>query len=1574
MKARLLFLLCVFALQAIPALAQDYLKRVKPWLFPFDLLEAREVKQPPQPALFRNGRHFEDKRMPQLANASPALSESQSFSDSVQALWVRHYISGHNYGADGASAMSVDAAGNVYVTGYSYGSGTSKDYVTIKYNAAGIEQWVARYNGPGYDDDEAFALVVDAVGNAYVTGYSLDSGTSRDYATIKYNASGVEQWVARYNGPGNDDDEAFALVVDAVGNVYVTGYSLGSGTSRDYATIKYNASGTQQWVARYNGPGDGDDRATALAIDAAGNVYVTGYSYGSGTSRDDYATIKYNASGTQQWIARYNGPGNNLDRATALAVDTIGNVYATGSSYNLFTSYDYATIKYNAAGTQQWVARYNGPRNNFDHATALAMDAAGNIYVTGSSNALDITDDYATIKYDSSGVEQWVARYNGPGNHNDYAFALAVDAAGNTYVTGSSHGSFTSSDYATIKYNVAGIQQWEARYNGPVNGFDEAVACAVDTAGNIYVAGSSYGSSTFYDYASIKYNAAGIQQWETRYNGPGYGDDQATALAVDGGGNIYVTGSSYGSSTSSDYATIKYNAAGIQQWEARYNGPGNYLDVATALAVDAVGDIYVTGSSHSTSPDYTTIKYNASGIEQWVARYTGPGYSDQAEAIAVDSAGNVYVTGSSEVVGIRVYATIKYNASGIQQWVARYNGPGNNDNQAFALAVDATGNAYVTGFSSGSGTFNDYATIKYNASGVQQWVGRYNGPGNNDDKAFALAVGAAGNVYVTGSSFGSGTSSDYATIKYNASGVQQWVGRYNGLVNQVDQATALAMDQAGNVYVTGYSYGPDSPGDYATIKYDASGVEQWVARYNGPGYGSDEANALAVDASGNVYVTGYSYGSGTSNDYATIKYNASGIELWVARYYGAGISDNRAVALALDVTSNVYVTGSTNYAEKQNVYTTIKYPQSASLLKASTEHVTNVTATSVTLNGRVNPNELSMAVRFEYGTTRGYGDTIMASPGIVTGTNDAFVSANLSHLTLNTTYHFRVFGTYEGGLIEGEDQTFQTLTCAAASVIDHTQLPSPSAENSKITLTAEVLAVCDIESVVLKYRRAGDVDFLIAEKSDSLGSFNWTIPASAVTFRGVEYYITARFPSGTDQQLPAKGVFSIPIAITQGLSREKAQPHGSEQNAYRLISMPLALDDSSATRLLQDDLGPYDNKKWRLFALQPRDTTYTEYSESLQIEPGKAYFLIVKDAGKVLDTGVGTSIRTDRKFAIPLYPKWNFIGNPFSFAIPLSKLSLKSPRDRILRYHEGTWRDPFIRNLTHIQPFEGYAIFNISPNIDTLFIDPQITPAPGGLRKEFSATFAEKTLWSIRMLAQCQEASDEDNIAAIVSDAASNWDEMDQPEPPPIGEYVSVYFPHSEWKALAKTYCLDARPELHEGEVWEFEVKTNIRDKVNLTFNGIESVPPEFEVWLADDALHITQNLREKSVYTIAGTQHPKRLRLVVGKSDFINQKLAEAQLIPTQYELSQNFPNPFNPVTTIRYGLPRPERVSLRVYNLLGEEVAALVNDEAKTAGYHAAIWDGRNKNGQHVASGVYVYRLRAGSFVKTQKMALVK
>jgi hypothetical protein len=186
--------------------------------------------------------------------------------------------------------------------------------------------------------------------------------------------------------------------------------------------------------------------------------------------------------------------------------------------------------------------------------------------------------------------------------------------------------------------------------------------------------------------------------------------------------------------------------------------------------------------------------------------------------------------------------------------------------------VDSLGNIYVTGASEGTGTYSDYATIKYLATGDTAWVRRYNGPGDSADEASDLVIDNSGNIYVTGGSTGNLSQQDYATIKYHPNGDTAWGRRYNGPGNGDDVALAMTLDNSGNLYVTGQSYGSGTYMDYATLKYYPDGSTAWVERYNGPMNYWDDAYAVAVDSSGKVYVTGESYGIGTGLDYATIKY------------------------------------------------------------------------------------------------------------------------------------------------------------------------------------------------------------------------------------------------------------------------------------------------------------------------------------------------------------------------------------------------------------------------------------------------------------------------------------------------------------------------------------------------------------------------------------------------------------------------------------------------------------------------------------------------------------------------------
>jgi hypothetical protein len=423
-----------------------------------------------------------------------------------------------------------------------------------------------------------------------------------------------------------------------------------------------------------------------------------------------------------QWVTRWTSTGSNPDRVRNMVTDPAGNVYVTGSGFGAVSgNFDYITVKYNNAGVQQWVADYNGTGNALDEARAVAVDASGNVYVTGWSAGPASNYNIVTVKYDMNGNQQWVNIFDGTNAGNDEPWAMQLDNSGNIYVTGDTDsGGSGGENFVLIQINNAGVQQWVKTYTGPGNNIDIAYAIAVDPAtGNSYITGASQGTGTGFDYATLKYNNAGIQQWVKRFNGPVSLDDIPHDLKIDAAGNVYVTGESAVSTTNLtdfQYSTLKYDNLGNQLWNSVKNGTATEHDVADALVVDGVGNVYVTGKmvNLNTAEDLTTIKYNALGAQQWMSTYDGSMNYDEGKDIAVDANGYIYITGYSySAASNDDYVTMKMDSLGVRQWLTKYNGPGNNSDQAIKIALDAGANAYITGTSRGSGTNDDFATIKY---------------------------------------------------------------------------------------------------------------------------------------------------------------------------------------------------------------------------------------------------------------------------------------------------------------------------------------------------------------------------------------------------------------------------------------------------------------------------------------------------------------------------------------------------------------------------------------------------------------------------------------------------------------------------------------------------------------------------------------------------------------------------------------------------------------------------------------------------------------------------------------------
>ena len=295
------------------------------------------------------------------------------------------------------------------------------------------------------------------------------------------------------------------------------------------------------------------------------------------------------------------------------------------------------------------------------------------------------------------------------------------------------------------------------------------------------------------------------------------GSDLARDITSDNNGNVYVTGYIYGdldgntSAGSDDLFTAKYDSSGVKQFA------NNGLEMGREIVTDSSGNIYVLGGY----VDSFIIKYNSSGAKQWTQQL---GSNDFAYGIATDNNGNIYVTGGTSGsldgntnAGGNDLFVIKYDSSGVKQWTQQLGGVSSYES-GIGIATDGSGNVYIgSSFQGGAlhsvadSTFK-FFVFKYNNSGVMQWVQQYRS--NDDLEMFDITTDSSGNVYVMGNgsldgntSDGpvAGFNSDIFVIKYDSFGLKQWTKQMG--FSSYEEPTGITMDSSGNIYVTGGTYG-----------------------------------------------------------------------------------------------------------------------------------------------------------------------------------------------------------------------------------------------------------------------------------------------------------------------------------------------------------------------------------------------------------------------------------------------------------------------------------------------------------------------------------------------------------------------------------------------------------------------------------------------------------------------------------------------------------------------------------------------------------------------------------------------
>jgi len=841
---------------------------------------------------------------------------------------MRNHASGLLRSQDYGFAVEAVRDGGCVVAGISDRGKATWELVTLRYDEFGAVLWTNRIEGVAPISGCTVGLELDSASNVYVTMPVLD-GYSVSFLTVHYSAGGGELWRSTSAAQSGSEDSPQSITLDRRGGTFVAGTTTLPDGSRGIFVVKYDGSGDEEWATAVSRADLSDILVNDILSDQRGNAIVLAGAVDNDGLPAVYL-VKFDPSGTQLWSSLESRPFGQSEWPAAMIADSLGNAYVACTTCDDSPPWALSLIKYDSAGGRLWRNGYVGAGSTENGAVALAFGRSGNVTVTGWTTTDETSHDIVTLSFSPEGRQRWFAAWGSSDLDADVPSALAIDRDGNVYVGGTT--CTNGIRYLLIKYSFDGQEEWAA-YCSEACARDYAAALAIGPEGTAILTGSSFRSGTSYDILTVELSAKGTPNWRARYDGPTSSQDLATGLVLDTENNIYVTGASmveldpFG--PLSDFTTVQYDPEGTQIWSASYDDTKGW-NYRPGIALGRSGDVLLSGTGpvSGKSDDYVCIAYTGGGERKWVSSYDGPASSaDIAKGFVIDSSGSVTVTGRSYGTGTLFdFATVRYDSAGHLVWSVRYDGRGAgsgsaSSDRAAAIALDAAGAVYVTGSSDGGGNSSDFTTVKYDPLGSQQWVARYDGPAAGNDVAAAITVTPQGRIVVTGLSVGISSKGDIATVCYDADGRRLWTARYDGPDHQADAPEAVAARPDGSLVVTGSSEGSNGTHDHVTIAYDPDGNELWCTRYSSAGASDDHAFGLTLGADGRTYVTGCSNG-----DYVTLAYDTHGEELWSARYDAGGWSEDRPAAIAVDRDGNVVVAGTTESAGER-VYTIIKYEQ-----------------------------------------------------------------------------------------------------------------------------------------------------------------------------------------------------------------------------------------------------------------------------------------------------------------------------------------------------------------------------------------------------------------------------------------------------------------------------------------------------------------------------------------------------------------------------------------------------------------------------------------------------------------------
>lgn len=842
----------------------------------------------------------------------------------------------------------TDRFGNVFVAGATMNSGYP-DILVAKYNSSGVQLWIKQIAGTASGVDFAAGLFVNDT-EVFICGAISNNSVTPEtdcYTAKLASSTGSVVWSQTYDLAGSLD-AGRNITVSGSGDVYVTGASFNSSYNADFLTLKYNSSGTQQWVNTWDYTAGLDDGAIKVALSGS-NVNITG-AVTSATNNYKVATLSLSQS-TGSLLATSVSTAvttTSVDAVTDMVTDGSGNVIIVGSQYVSGQGNNFYVQKLNASTLASiFTYTWNGPSSLDDISKAIAVDGSNNIYISGFSTSSTLGRELTLIKLNSSGVYQWdqLSGFSG----DDEGIDLIVDASNDVYVTGYRTAAL-SKNYYTAKYNSAGTKKWEIETDGNSADDDNGTNITLDSLNDVIVTGQSKTPTGDYEFLTVKYAQKDIIT-PTDFNGE-----------VPSGNFMYYRNTGQiiaASATVTPVSDIKFYTHNTY--------PAFYFKDRSQSFVFAKVDsiISTTDTLHRIDLDFTLSdeKARTYPLESQESGYLNYVYGHLAEKvtnvkgnqrlITKDLYSNIDLMYSSNEFGAKYYFIVKPGGDprDIQMeftGASSYSLDGTTNNLTIHSSIGSltydkpiayqltAGNATVavTGwnpdwqtngasnkykFNSGSYTSSltlvievDHGNGISSAAAINNlnWSTYYGAPGD-EDYGYTIKNDNSGNIYVGGYSadpafpttagayqttYATGDGSNGVLMKFNSSRQLQWATYFGG--SSIDQIRSLAFDNiSSQIYACGYTWSSDFPiqnksgagasapfhgySDAFIASFSLAGMQTWSNLY---GTTDDERGySIYIDNSGNKFITGY-----TSNNLTQVNTTAA---YYMQGAYGGGFSD-----------------------------------------------------------------------------------------------------------------------------------------------------------------------------------------------------------------------------------------------------------------------------------------------------------------------------------------------------------------------------------------------------------------------------------------------------------------------------------------------------------------------------------------------------------------------------------------------------------------------------------------------------------------------------------------------------------